>query len=99
MSTYRSCEPVNDLALDAEELRAKYDALALGSQWGEHPKHPMEQWQTEVHRKITRDGYWDWVVAKLKLAEAKIHKDPFLAEAEQQEIMELQAGDPGNQGA
>ena len=94
MSPYASSKPTIDLSFDAEQLRAKYDALALSSQWGEHPNHPLAHWQTEVYRKITRDGYWDWVVTKLNHA-----KDPFLAEAEQQEIMELQAGDPGNQGA
>jgi hypothetical protein len=59
----------------------------------------MEEWQTEVHCKNTRVGYWDWVVTKLKLADDKNDEDPVLADAEEEEIAELQADDPGNQGA
>lgn len=99
MSTYLSCNPTNELAFDAEELRAKYDDLAADSEWGEHPNHPMEQWQTEVYYKNTREGYWAWVVTKLKVAESKNDMPPVSADAEKQEIAELQAEDPGNQGA
>jgi hypothetical protein len=59
----------------------------------------MEEWQTEVHCKNTRVGYWDWVVTKLKLADDKNNEDPVLADAEEEEIADLQADDPGNQGA
>ena len=99
MSPDASRDPTNDLAFDAEQLRAKYDGLAEDSEWGEHPNHPMEEWRTEVHCKKTRVGYWDWVVTKLKLADDKNNEDPVLADAEEQEIAELQADDPGNQGA
>ena len=99
MSPDASRDPANDLALDAEQLQAKYDGLAKGSEWGEHPHHPMEEWRTEVQCKTTRAGYWDWVVTKLKLADGKNDPDPVLAEAEEEEIAELQAEDPGNQGA
>ena len=94
-----SRNPANELALDTEQLRAKYDGLAEDSEWGEHPNHPMEEWQTEVHYKNTRVGYWDWVVTKLKIADDKNDKDPTLADAEEKEIVELQVDDPGNQGA
>jgi hypothetical protein len=99
MSPDASRDPTNDLAFDAEQLRAKYDGLAEDSEWGEHPNHSMEEWQTEVHCKITRVGYWDWVETKLKLADDKNNEDPVLADAEEEEIAELQADDPGNQGA
>jgi hypothetical protein len=92
-------DPTNDQNLDAEQLRAKYDDLAQDGEWGQHPDHPMEQWRTEVQCKTTRLGYWDWVVTKLKRADGKDHKDPVLADAEEEEIAELQADDPGNQGA
>jgi hypothetical protein len=76
MSPDASRDPTNDLAFDAEQLRAKYDGLAEDSEWGEHPNHSMEEWQTEVHCKITRVGYWDWVETKLKLADDKNNEDP-----------------------
>jgi hypothetical protein len=99
MSFDASRDPTDDLALEAEQLRVKYDGLVEDGDWGEHPNHPMEVWQTEVHCKNTRLGYWDWVVTKLKLADDKTDEDSVLADAEEQEIAELQAGDPGNQGA
>jgi hypothetical protein len=99
MSPDASQNPTNDLALEAAQLQAKYDGLAGDSEWGEHPNHPMEEWRNEVHCKNTRVGYWDWVVTKLKLADNKNNEDPVLADAEEEEIAELQADDPGNQGA
>ncbi len=94
-----SRDPTNDLAFDAEQLRVKYDGLAEDGEWGEHPNHPMEEWLAEVHGKKTRVGYWDWVVTKLRLADDRNNEDPVLADAEEEEIAELQADDPGNQGA
>ena len=99
MSLDASRDPTSDQALDAEQLRAKYDGLAEGSKWGEHPNHPMKEWRAEVHCQNTRVGYWDWVVTQLKLAADKNEARTVLAEAEEEEIMELQAADPGNQGA
>jgi hypothetical protein len=99
MSPNASRDPTIDRDLSAEQLRAKYDGLAKGSEWGEHPKHPMEEWRTEVRCKNTRVGYWDWVVTKLKLADDKKNEHPVLADAEEEEIAELQEADPGNQGA
>ncbi len=45
----------------------------------------------EVHCKITRVGYWEWVVRKLKLADDKNNEDAVLADAGKEEIAELQA--------
>jgi hypothetical protein len=58
----------------------------------------MEEWRAELHGKYTRVSYWDWVVT-LKLAVDKTAEDNVLADAEEEEIAELQAADPGNQGA
>jgi hypothetical protein len=88
----------DDRALDAEHLRAKYDRLAKDGKWGQHPNHPMERWRAAVNSKSTRIGYWDWVVTQLKPAaydDAKAAR----ADAEDEAIKELQAGDSGNQGA
>ena len=49
--------------------------------------------------KKTRAGYWDWVATRLKPAEQQTSADPALADAEEAEFEELQAEDPGNQGA
>ena len=99
MSNDVSRDPTNDLTIDAEQLRTKYDDLAENIQWGEHPNHPLEEWRMEVQCRNTRLGYWDWVVSKIKLADDKNDKDPALADAEAEEIAELQKSDPGNQGA
>ena len=88
----------DDQALDAEHLRAKYDRLARDGKWGEHPNHPMKEWQAAVHGKSTRVGYWDWVVTRLKRAANEDDAKAALADAEEEEIQELQAADPGNQG-
>lgn len=28
--------------------------------WGEHPRHSVAEWQTEVENNDTRRGYWEW---------------------------------------
>ena len=99
MSPHASRDPTNDQALDAEQLRTKYDGLAEDGEGGEHPNHPMKEWQAEVDCKNSRIGYWDWVVTQLKLAADKNEAKSVLADAEEEEIIELQAADPGNQGA
>lgn len=33
--------------------------------WGEHPDHPVSDWQAEVSNDETRLGYWYWVESKL----------------------------------
>jgi hypothetical protein len=97
MSPDASLDPTNDQAFDAEQLRARYDGLAKNGEWGEHPNHPMKEWQAQVYCKNTRVGYWDWVVLKLAADEADAKSA--LADAEEEEIKELQATDAGNQGA
>lgn len=47
-----------DHELEAEGLNDKYSA---GHAWGEHPKYPREDWQTEVANGDTQGGYWEWV--------------------------------------
>ena len=88
-----------DQALDAEQLRTKYDGLAHDSEWGEHPNYPVKDWQAEVQCKRTLLGYWDWVVIQFKLKADKDKTKTVLADAENEEITELQAADSGNQGA
>ena len=34
--------------------------------WGEHPDHPVSDWQAEVSNDETRLGYWYWVEDKLQ---------------------------------
>ena len=58
--------PRSEIELTAEELQAKYDALAPNNQWGEHPTCAVSAWQSEVAEYNTRLGYWDWVVAQLE---------------------------------
>jgi hypothetical protein len=99
MSLDASFNPTNDMTFDAEHLRAKYDGLAEDSKWGEHPDHRMDVWEADVHCRNTRVGYWDWVVVKLKLTDDESDENLVLAEAEEEEIVELRAEDPGNQGA
>jgi hypothetical protein len=99
MSPDANHDPKDDLAPDAEQLRARYDSLAQGGAWGEHPDHLMEEWEADVRSKKTRLGYWDWVATKVRPEDSKTDADPALAEAEEEEFEELQAEDPGNQGA
>lgn len=97
MSSNVSRDPTNDQAVNAEQLRAKYDGLAQDGGCGEHPDHPMKEWQAELNCKNSCVGYWDWVVLKLKAD--KDDAKSALADAEKDEITELQAADSGNQGA
>jgi hypothetical protein len=34
--------------------------------WGEHPVHPVSDWQRQVADGETRLGYWEWVMATLE---------------------------------
>ena len=45
--------------IDAVLLTNKY------GQWGEHPNHPVADWQYEVANGDTRQGYWGWVAAEI----------------------------------
>lgn len=33
--------------------------------WGEHPKHPREDWRYDVVNGDTNAGYWDWVLGAI----------------------------------
>ena len=45
-----------------KELESTYELMELhGGSWGEHPDHPVTDWQYEVANGDTRQGYWDWV--------------------------------------
>lgn len=39
--------------------------LPMDDPWGEHPDHPVTDWQAEVANNHTRLGYWAWVAARL----------------------------------
>ena len=39
--------------------------LPMDDPWGEHPDHPVADWQAEVAGADTRLGYWAWVAAQL----------------------------------
>jgi len=49
-----------ELALAANALRQKH-----GSNWGEHPQHPREDWGHEAANDDTRLGYWEWVANRM----------------------------------
>lgn len=48
------------------QLQAKYDNLAEGTNWGEHPRFTMEAWRFEVQEGNTRVGYWEWVATMIQ---------------------------------
>jgi hypothetical protein len=52
--------PVSETALKLAQLH--------GGFWGEHPRHPVRDWQYEVATNQTRASYWDWVLSQLDLA-------------------------------
>lgn len=39
-----------------------------GGHWGEHPDHPVDDWQHEVLGDETRLGYWEWVENRIDAA-------------------------------
>jgi hypothetical protein len=53
------------------ELCDKYDLLAPGGNWGEHPRFTMLDWRNAVANEDTRLGYWPWVENQLSFAEAE----------------------------
>jgi hypothetical protein len=97
-------DPTRDETLSADQLQAKYDPAAKDGAWAEHPMYRMEEWREQVDGKKTILGYWAWVVAQFELkedgsmskAEKKAEKR---AEAEEKEVEQLEAEDPGNQGS
>jgi hypothetical protein len=97
-------DPTLDETLSAEQLQAKYDPHARDGEWGEHPIYRIKEWRADVAGKKTLLGYWRWVVAQFELkgdgVESKAEKrTEKRAEAEEKEVQQLEAEDPGNQGA
>lgn len=56
----------DDTRLSPAHLREKYDGTLGPSDWGEHPDHPMREWQGQVAMNDTRLGYWEWVQHRLQ---------------------------------
>ena len=56
---------VPDEEMTPEQLRQRYAALGEDGNWGEHPDHPIDEWQRDVDAGNTRLGYFEWVAAKL----------------------------------
>lgn len=48
------------LDLDLDELQKKH-----GGYWGDHPAHLPEDWIAAVVNEDTRNGYWEWVEARI----------------------------------
>ena len=97
-------DPTLDETLSAEQLEEKYDPQAKDGEWGEHPIYRIKEWRGDVESKKTLLGYWPWVVAQFELkcegAEGKAEKRAEKrADAEEKEVQQLEAEDPGNQGA
>ena len=97
-------DPTLDETLSAEQLQAKYDPQAKDGDWGEHPIYRIKTWRDEVVGKKTLLGYWPWVVAQFELKDSgprsKVEKKAEKrADAEEKEVQQLEAEDPGNQGA
>lgn len=42
-----------------------------GGYWGEHPDYPVEQWRNFINERLTRLGYWEWVVRNLDATGSK----------------------------
>ena len=42
---------------------------SFGGNWGNHPEYPVADWQAEVADDNTRQGYWEWVEARLEEVE------------------------------
>ena len=40
-------------------------AESNGGYWGSHSMHPVSDWQQAVANGTTRNGYWEWLEAKL----------------------------------
>jgi len=45
------------------EVQTFIDNLDEGY-WGEHPVHSVADWRYEVANNDTRQGYWEWVLAR-----------------------------------
>jgi hypothetical protein len=97
-------DPTRDETLSADQLQAKYDPAAKDGAWGEHPMYRIAEWRDDVAGKKTLLGYWSWVVAQFELRDAGAKtkgekKAEKRADAEEKEVEQLEAEDPGNQGS
>jgi len=89
------------------------DMTALGRQetWEDSPEgYPQTapykwwNWHENYHAEASHDPRWIDIItdpegAAIRRRDAEANEDLVLADAEEEEIAELQAGDPGNQGA
>jgi hypothetical protein len=97
-------DPTRDETLSADQLQEKYDPAAKDGAWGEHPMYRIEEWRDDVAGKKTLLGYWPWVVAQFQekddgaRSKAEKHAEKRAA-AEEKEVEQLEAEDPGNQGS
>ncbi len=60
------CAGTSDSVCGMQALQALADAH--GGHWGQHPEHPVADWQYEVANDDTRLGYWAWVFDRLEQA-------------------------------
>jgi hypothetical protein len=62
---------VREVALQDDVVLSEWKKLASqhGGVWGEHLKHPKEDWEYEVSEGSTVLGYWDWVANQIEQAE------------------------------
>lgn len=56
------CKDYQRKEVTAQQLREQF------GYWGDHPDHAPEDWAYEVANCDTRQGYWDWVAAKVEEA-------------------------------
>ncbi len=61
-----ACASTSGSVCEASALQALADAH--GGHWGQHPEHPVADWQYEVANDDTRLGYWAWVFDRLEQA-------------------------------
>lgn len=54
-----------ELSSDGDDFKSEF-----GGHWGEHPDHPVQDWQAEVANDDTRMGYWPWVASQVSTAES-----------------------------
>jgi hypothetical protein len=59
-----------DLGLEALDLSAHF-----GGTWGEHPRHEVGDWASEVASEDTRLGYWEWVANRIDSGDFDLDDD------------------------
>jgi len=58
-----------DTIVEGMDAATRDLADQTGGYWSEHPDYPVEDWVAAVVNEDTRQGYWEWVKAKLDDAE------------------------------